>query len=270
MQIFITSATGYVGAAVASCLRAHGHSITALARTSTSEQRLRTAGIQVVRGDLARADSYADAATNADAIVHTAFEYAADGAENLELDLQAARALSRGRRLIYTSNGYRPRFETERTVLTSGPANSVLRLGMVYGGSGGGTIVSLFASAHRSRQLPYLRDAAENRWSLIHLDDLAELYARVVATPASGVFDAVDGHPLTVRRTFERVGAVCGVPASMQSEFAVNSVLDPHTIEVMHRDVALHSTHAQEIGWSPRYRTFDEGAAPAYAQWRAQ
>jgi hypothetical protein len=50
----------------------------------------------------------------------------------------------------------------------------------------------------------------------------------------------------------------------------VNSALEPHTIAVLQLDVALHSTHAHEIGWSPRYRTFDEGAAPAYAQWSAQ
>jgi nucleoside-diphosphate-sugar epimerase len=270
MQIFITSATGYVGVAVAACLHAHGHSISALARTSNSEQRLRAAGIHVVRGDLARAETYRDAVASADVIVHTAFEYSAAGAENLDLDQQATQALSRGRRLIYTSNGYRPRFATERTVLASGPSNCVLRLGMVYGGTGGGTIASLFASAHRHRQLPYLRDAAENRWSLIHLDDLAELYARIVATPASGVFEAVDGNPLTVRHTFERVSAVCGVPASMQDESIVHSTLEPHTIDVMRLDIALYSTRAQEIGWSPRYRTFDEGAPSAYAQWSAQ
>jgi len=56
----------------------------------------------------------------------------------------------------------------------------------------------------------------------------------------------------------------------MQPETVVKDVLDEHTVAVMHRDIALRSTRAQEIGWSPRYRTFDEGAAPAYAQWCAQ
>ena len=270
MQIFITSATGYVGAAVAAALRAHGHSVMALARTSRSEQRLRGAGVQVLAGNLAHAETYRDATAAADAVVHTAFEYSPDGAENLELDLQSTRALLRGRRLIYTSNAYRPRFETERMVLGAGSANSVLRLGIVYGGRGGGTITSLFDSARRSGQLPYLQQLAGNRWSLIHLDDLAELYARIVDSAAAGLFDAVDGQPLTVRHTFERAGAICGVPVSMQSETVVSNILDPHTVEVMNLDVALLSSRAREIGWSPRYRSFDEGAAPAYAQWCAQ
>jgi nucleoside-diphosphate-sugar epimerase len=270
MQIFITSATGYVGAAVAARLRAHGHSVTALARTSSSEQRLRATGVQVLQGNLARTETYRDATAAADVIVHTAFEYAPDGAENLELDLQSTRALLRGRQLIYTSNAYRPRFEAEREVLGAGSANSVLRLGMVYGGRGGGTITSLFDSARRSGQLPYLRQLAENRWSLIHLDDLAELYARITGSAAAGLFDAVDGQPLTVRHTLERTGAICGVPVSMQSETVVSSILDPHTVEVMNLDVALLSTRARETGWSPRYRSFDEGAAAAYAQWCEQ
>lgn len=270
MRIFITSATGYVGASVAARLRARGHSIAALARTTGSEQRLRTAGVRVVPGDLARGETYRDETARADVTVHTAFEYSADGAENLDLDLHATRALLHGRRLIYTSNGYRPRLETERTVLAAGSANAVVRLGMVYGGFGGGTISSLFGAAQRSRQLPYPRAALDNRWSLIHLDDLAELYARLVETTAAGMFNAVDGHPLTVQRTLEGVGTVCGVPASMQDEAAVTSVHERHTVEVMNCDVALDCTHARQAGWSPRYRNFDEGATSAYAEWCAR
>ena len=97
---------------------ARGHSITALARNASSEQRLRTAGVQVVPGDLARSETYRDATASADVIVHTAFEYSADGAENIELDTaRDARRCCVDDRLIYTSNGYRPRLEAERMVL---------------------------------------------------------------------------------------------------------------------------------------------------------
>ena len=220
MQVFLTSATGYVGAAVAKALRARGHSVAALARSPNSEQRLRSSGVQAVPGELARPETYRDAAAQAAVIVHTAFEYSADGAENLELDVHATRALLGARRLIYTSNGYLPgidterltdtttrRLETERMVLAAdaSAANAVIRLGMVYGGHGGGTIASLFATAKRERQLPYWRDVADNRWSLIHLDDLAALYVALAETAASGVFHAVDGRPLSVRRTLECV-----------------------------------------------------------------
>jgi nucleoside-diphosphate-sugar epimerase len=271
MNVFLTSATGYVGAAVASRLQARGHSVAALARSATSATRLTAAGIRPVPGSLAQGDSYRSAAESADVIVHTAFEYTADGAENLELDRYATNVLSSAQRLIYTSNGYwpSPRHDAERTVL-AGKSNVVVRLGMVYGGHGGGTITSLFAAARRSGRLPYPHAAAEHRWSLIHLDDLAGLYARLVEAETSGMFNAVDGRPLSVRHTLEHAAAVCGVTASVEDEAVVARVHEPHTIEVMKRDVALDAAHASEIDWSARYRSFEEGAAAAYAEWSPQ
>jgi nucleoside-diphosphate-sugar epimerase len=274
MHVFLTSATGYVGAAVARCLKARGHTVAALAKSASSAERLTAAEIRAVPGNLARAETYRHEVESAEVIVHTAFEYSADGAENLELDRYATCALSRARRLIYTSNGYwpSPRREAERTVLAGASflSNAVVRLGMVYGGHGGGTIAGLFAAARRSRRLPYLRDAAENRWSLIHLDDLAGLYASLVETQTSGIFHAFDGQPLSVRSTLERTAAVCGVSASMEREAVVASVHEQHTVDVMKRDVALDSTRASELDWSPRHRNFEEGAATAYAEWCAQ
>ena len=273
MRVFLTSATGYVGAAIARRLQARGHTVVALARSPSSEERLNAAAIRAVPGNLARAQTYQHEAESAEVVVHTAFEYSADGTENLDLDRDTTRVLTRARRLVYTSNGYAPsvRREAEQIALAGNASapNAVVRLGMVYGGRGGGTIASLFAAARRSGHLPCLREAAENRWSLIHLDDLAALYARLVETHASGVFQAVDGQPLSVRHTLECVAAVCGVSASMESEEAVASVHDPHTIEVMKRDVALDSTRARELGWTPRLRNFEEGAVTAYAEWCA-
>jgi nucleoside-diphosphate-sugar epimerase len=258
MQVFLTSATGYVGAAVAKALLARGHTVAALARSVRSEQVLRKTGVQPVPGDLAEPETYRAAAAAADVIVHTAFEYSADGAENLELDARATRALLGTRRLIYTSNGFlpTPRLETERAVLASDTSSAVLRLGMVYGGNGGGTITSLFGTAERHRQLPYPPGVADNRWSLIHLDDLAALYVLLAETSAPGVFAAVDGRPITVRETLERIGRVCSVPVSMQSEAVAGDMLERHTLDVMKRDVVLDSQRTRALSWSPRYPEF--------------
>jgi nucleoside-diphosphate-sugar epimerase len=267
MRVFLTSATGYVGAAVATRLQARGHAVAALARSAGSEARLRVAGIRPVPGNLARAETYGVEVESADAVVHTAFEYSTDGAENLDLDLQATGTLLRARRLIYTSNAYRPRIAVERML---GPSAVAIRVGMVYGGCGGGTIASLFAAARRNGQLPYLRDAANHRWSLIYLDDLAALYARLVETRAAGVFNGVDGQPLSVCRTLECAADVSGVAALPADEALVTSVQEQHTVDVMKRDVALDCNDARELDWSPRYRSFEEGAATAYAEWCAQ
>jgi Nucleoside-diphosphate-sugar epimerases len=267
MRVFLTSATGYVGAAVAARLQARGHTVAALARSASSEERLWVLGIRPVPGNLALAETYGDEVESADAVVHTAFEYSADGAENLDLDREATRTLVRSRRLIYTSNAYRPRVAVERML---GPSAAAIRVGMVYGGCGGGTIASLFAAAQSSGHLPYPRDAADNCWSLIYLDDLAALYARLVETKTGGVVNGVDGQPLSVRRTLERAAAVSGVSALAADDALVTSVHEQHTVDVMKRNVAVACNDARELDWSPRYPSFEEGAATAYAEWCAQ
>lgn len=274
MKIFLTSATGYVGAAVAQCLRGRGHAVMGLARSARSVARLCRDGIQPVPGDLAQPESYRAAVASADAVVHTAFEYSAAGAENFALDVAATRALLSARRLIYTSNAYRPsaRLEAEHCVLAdeSSASNAVIRLGMVYGGHGGGTICALFAAARRSGRLACPAAVVGNRWSLVHLDDMALLYATVVEAPASGVFHAVDGRPLTVGRVLECVGEACRVPLALQDEAITREQLESHCVDVMKLDIALDSPCGRALGWSPRYRDFAAGVADAHRDWSAR
>ena len=51
--------------------------------------------------------------------------------------------------------------------------------------------------------------------SVIHVEDLAEIIARLAVEPARGdsVFHATDGAPLTIRALFERVAAAIDHPA---------------------------------------------------------
>ena len=71
-------------------------------------------------------------------------------------------------------------------------------------------------------------------------------------------------------RTLERAAAVSGASALPADEVLVASVHEQHTVDVMKCDVALHCDDARELDWSPRYRSFEEGAATAYAEWCTQ
>jgi uncharacterized protein YbjT (DUF2867 family) len=74
MRIFLTGATGYVGATVLDALLRASHDVTALVRDPEKAERVSLRGVHPVLGDLSVPASYAQAAEGADAIIHTAYE----------------------------------------------------------------------------------------------------------------------------------------------------------------------------------------------------
>src|SRR5205814_3967424 len=73
MRVFLTGATGYVGAAVAAALHDRGHEITALVRPESDAKELRERGAAIVAGDLATLPSLTATFAGHDSFVHTAF-----------------------------------------------------------------------------------------------------------------------------------------------------------------------------------------------------
>ncbi|MFT4210473.1 MAG: NAD(P)H-binding protein [Microbacterium sp.] len=71
----MTGGSGWVGSALVPDLVAHGHEVTALARSETSAVRLRAAGALPVPGSLDDLGTLATAATTADAVVHLGFKH---------------------------------------------------------------------------------------------------------------------------------------------------------------------------------------------------
>lgn len=70
MRVFVTGGSGFVGGHLVEALVAAGHEVLALARSTTSEDRVRAYGATPVRGDLGKM-SAADL-TGVDAVVHAA------------------------------------------------------------------------------------------------------------------------------------------------------------------------------------------------------
>jgi uncharacterized protein YbjT (DUF2867 family) len=189
MNIFLTGATGYVGAGIAAALIRARHDVTALVRSDTSAARVLSYGIQGHRGDLRDPNTYRDAALAADAIVHAGVE---GGADRMDVDRVFVDAVA-GPNLIYTSTLFvlgpvdnadesapatGPRAEHEQIVLDAGGA--VIRPGMIWGAEGA------FLFEH-----PIVIGDGSNRWPLVHRDDVAELYRLVLEQNARGIFHAV-------------------------------------------------------------------------------
>lgn len=73
MHVFVTGATGWVGSAVTDEHLKAGHQVTGLARNLNKAAVLAAAGAQVVEGTLEDLDVLRQAASSADAVIHTAF-----------------------------------------------------------------------------------------------------------------------------------------------------------------------------------------------------
>ncbi len=106
MNIFLTGATGYVGGAVARALTAAGHHVTGLAHSADGARKLQAARVFPHSGSLQDADSLAEGARGADAVIHAALDATAEAPH--QVDIQATSTLLRAlagtsKTLVYTS-----------------------------------------------------------------------------------------------------------------------------------------------------------------------
>lgn len=109
MKILVTGATGYIGRSAARALKAAGHDVSGLARSTESEGRLEHAGFSAVKGDFAEPGTLAKAVEGFDAVISTASTAALPGEGNgFERDRDAITAMigamdGSGKMLIFTS-----------------------------------------------------------------------------------------------------------------------------------------------------------------------
>ena len=221
MKIIMTGATGYVGSAVADAFLRADHDVTGVAHTAQARARLVARRMEAITGDIAAPDELAPrvASHKPDALDWAATTNRSD------LDAPAVHALldrlaGTGVTFVYTSGAWvhgetgdavidedaplAPvelvawRVAVERRVLeTPGVRGIVVRPGIVYGRAGG--IPAMLTASARSGGAARYIGTGRNRWSLVFIEDLADLYARAVeSAPPSTVLLAVAPSSFTV------------------------------------------------------------------------
>jgi nucleoside-diphosphate-sugar epimerase len=300
MKIFVTGGTGYIGSAVALRLKKAGHVVSALARSPEKAKALSDAGVKVVQGELGKPAGWAAAAYGSDAVVHTAQD---QGADSVELDKKAittSRDLLRGRvgaTLIYTSGiwvlgnteGESPADESaplnpakivawrpahEQLALEAqkdGIRAAVVRPGIVYGGARGGIPAMLFGQAMKTGA-PQIIGEGANVWPMVHLDDLAELYVRLVErAPAGSIFFAVDGAQSTQREVAEAAAKAAGKDGAVTSQplEQARAAMGPFADALALSQRISGEKARTELDWRPRHESFVIEAPLLFQTWRA-
>jgi nucleoside-diphosphate-sugar epimerase len=276
MRVFLTGATGYIGSAVADALRGAGHDVTGLARGDAAAARLTAMGVQPVRGDFADPASLVAHARAADAVISAAStnDAATDTAAITAMldDLRGS-----GKPFVFTSGIWAYgdtagrvvsetgsatpaayvawRSAVEREVLRAagdGVRSVVIQPAVVYG-RGGGLPARFVRSARKDGAAKFVGNG-ENRWALVHVEDLAELYVRALErAPAGTLLIAVAGPSVRVadiaRAASEGAGAGGKVTAWPLAE--ARQVLGAYA-DALALDQQASSRRAEELlGWKP-------------------
>lgn len=297
----MTGATGFAGRHVVEALRRVGHLVRVLARDPA---RAGFPGeVEVVPGDLARAEALAQLVAGADAVLHVAgaimavddagfFAVNADGTQAL---VAAAEAAGVPRFVQVSSLAARePRLSPygaskragEEAVQASALASRavIIRPPAVYGPGDKATLPLLRALTQHVSVIP---STARSRFSLIHVHDLAEILTAAVTAPRGGVVEVSDGTPggygwpevlaaaeaatgIRVRAVFlpRALPALVGALSEQLARArGVATIVSRGKIaELYHPDWVTHGE-----GWPlPRSIRFAEGFASTLAWYRAQ
>lgn len=297
MRVFLTGATGYIGSAVVDALQRASHEVVALVRHQEQARRLSERGVECAVGTLGNPTMWRAAASTCDAFVHVAFEQSPKGVEVERIALDAIlelaqQAATKGpASLIYTSGvwvlgntpepvdesapvaptdlvAWRPAHE--QLVLDAASDSlraAVIRPGVVYGGSRG-IISEMLASAENG--LIRIIGTGENHWPVVYDRDLADLYARVLASEGGrGIFHGTDDAEEPVRAIAEAIAEhrpnapdIRYVPLN-----EAHTKLGPYA-DALALDQRVRSTRSRALGWTPHLHSVSSNVPRLFEELR--
>jgi nucleoside-diphosphate-sugar epimerase len=216
MHVFVTGATGHIGAAVVTELLEAGHQVTGLARSDNSAAALKGKGVNAHRGDLLDLDGLRAAAAAADGVIHLAYrhDFDSDFVAAAETDLRAVEAMgevlagsdrpfvntsgtlllalvAQGR--IATENDTAeggPRIDSENATIAlaeRGVRSSVIRLSpLVHSTLDHHGFAHRLIDIAREKGVSAFVGDGSNRWPGVHTLDAAHLYRLALEAAPAG------------------------------------------------------------------------------------
>lgn len=277
MKVALTGATGFIGSHVLAELREHGHEVTAIVRDDAHADIVAARGATPAVADLYDRRAVASLLATADGAIHTA---SPGDATSADLDSAVVDAVTSafdgtgkpylqvGGLWVYGANpsiSEASAFNApalvswkepiERRVLgANGIRAAVIVSSVAYGDGGGGVPGLLLGSPRDGAGNLIMLGTGRQRWSTVHVADLAEFFRRVLEDDsARGYYVIGDGTNPTVAELTEAAAVAVGAPGAVSgSEGEARARLGDYFAEVLLLDQGTDAAKARaDLGWRP-------------------
>jgi nucleoside-diphosphate-sugar epimerase len=281
MRVFVTGATGFIGAAVVKELIGAGHQVIGLYRDAEKAAALAAAGAEPYRGSIAEPDSLKDGAARSDGVIHLAFNHDFSRfVQNCEDDRRVIATLGgvlagSQRPLLITSGTpmantvpgeaaregnpvvsaqVHPRAASEEAaalLAAQGVNVGVVRLPQVHDPVKQGLITPLIEIYRAKGACAYVGDG-QNRWPAAHYLDVARLYRLAIEKAAPNAkYHAVAEEGIPMRDIATAIGRRLNLPVK---SLAPDEVPGFFGWLAMFADLDMPASSAQTravLGWQP-------------------
>jgi len=286
MRVFVVGATGWIGGAILDKFLEANYTVTGLARSDDAAQSLRSRGAEPIRGDLIDSATLRAPAQEADATIYAAA--APPDATGEALDTLLTTLDGSLKPLIYISGSsvygdtgndgpadedvslHPPPSVTwlitheqmVRNAAKRGVRGIVIRGAGILYGRGGGVTPEFWLNDARQHNVARYIGTGSQRWSAVHVDDLASLVVRAFErAPAGSVFNAA-AEAIPLREAAQAVAQVTGITGGTLSvsEPDIREEWGAFFANLLAHNLWLKSARASRLlGWHPTApRFFDD------------
>jgi nucleoside-diphosphate-sugar epimerase len=283
LRIFLTGANGFIGGAVAAAVIAHGHSVRGLVRSEANAHAVAAHGIEPIIRSLDDTALLQAEARAADAVVNTASSDHRGAVEALIAALAGS-----GKPLLHTSGSsivadramgepsdrifdeaspIKPdpdkaaRVAIDRLVLdASGVRSVVLCNTMIYGNAVESPaqsvqVPALVRQTKASGVVPYIGRGL-NRWSNVHIADVAALYVLALTKAPAGTFMYVESGEEALGEIAKAIAARLGLATqSWSAEQAIATWGRNMAVFSLGSNSRVRGKVAADLGWKPVHRS---------------
>ncbi len=290
MRIFLTGANGFIGGAVANALIAAGHRVRGLVRDTTKAELVAALGVEAVVGSLDDAALLQAEAWAADAVVNAASSDHRGAVEALIAAMSGS-----GKPLIHSSGSSivadlamgeasdrifdeatppaplpdkAARVAIDRLVLGAAGIRAVVLCNtMIYGHASGPPahsvqIPALLRQAKATGIVRYIGRGL-NRWSNVHIADVAALYLLALAKAPAGTFMYVESGEAALGEIAAAIATRLGLgaPQSWSAGEAIAAWGRNMAVFSLGSNSRVRGKTAAALGWAPARRSVTEWIA---------